>query len=800
MSPAAPCAPPSHARPGSQTGLERSWRRAEQELVAGAGRPRGLGWGLGAAFSALVALAAVIAGQGLLAALALALAAAWASARGWRVERPLRPRGAGSSSPARPSHRSPWPVTPRARNGRPRPRTQGTAGLPSDPEDLERRADAVTAAIRAAQEIAGWDAHRADLEMRRAQALTVLMQALRARGVETEGREAPDAMADYEAACRQRAEIARRTAGRAALEQALATRREAEAGATETARSVASAERALRAVADDVGLDATGTPDQLAEALLEWRRVRGEEAERADFARREWHELTALLDGRPLETLRADAEAAATRAATLAETADPDELSGLALRDDLGSLLDVEREELARAREVASAQRGALAEMQRDLPDVAEAEEALADAEAELSRVTDLQAVLAETTRLLRAAEERVHRDLAPILAAAITRWLPRVSGGAYIDASVDPADLSVRVKEASSGRWRSALLLSEGTREQIYLLLRVAMAQQLATTGETAPLLLDEVTVQADAERKRQLLGVLHELSTERQIILFTHDDDVIDWAARTLAEPSDRLIELRLAPSRPPQAALGCTDARRPAANARAGARRGRPSRRHRVRGGRHGGSLGPGGSERPLPARHARRQGQRRCEHRSAAAGGAPRARAARRGCRDRGRGRRVPRRARRPGAADAPARERITRAIRELRPEVVMTHDPTVLFVNNEWVNHPDHRAVGQVAIDAVFPTARDPLNFPEHLDAGLAPWKVAELFLWSTNEANQLVDIGETLDAKVAALSHHESQFRSFDEIARWVRRRSEELGERAGYRAAEGFRRVTLAR
>ncbi|MDQ3149969.1 MAG: PIG-L family deacetylase [Chloroflexota bacterium] len=141
-----------------------------------------------------------------------------------------------------------------------------------------------------------------------------------------------------------------------------------------------------------------------------------------------------------------------------------------------------------------------------------------------------------------------------------------------------------------------------------------------------------------------------------------------------------------------------------------------------------------------------------------------------------------------------------RERITHAIRSFRPEIVMTHDPTVLFVNNEWVNHPDHRAVGQVTVDAVFPTARDPLNFREHLEAGLEAWKVAELFLWSTNEANQLVDIGGTIERKIEALAHHASQFRSFEEIARWVRRRSEELGERAGYRAAEGFRRVTLAR
>jgi LmbE family N-acetylglucosaminyl deacetylase len=141
-----------------------------------------------------------------------------------------------------------------------------------------------------------------------------------------------------------------------------------------------------------------------------------------------------------------------------------------------------------------------------------------------------------------------------------------------------------------------------------------------------------------------------------------------------------------------------------------------------------------------------------------------------------------------------------RERVTYAIRRFEPEIVMTHDPTVLFVNNEWVNHPDHRAVGMVTVDAVFPTARDPLNFREHIEAGLQPWKVAELFLWSTNEANQLVDIGETLDRKIAALRCHESQFASFSETERWLRRTAEELGDRAGYRAAEGFRRVMLSR
>jgi len=132
------------------------------------------------------------------------------------------------------------------------------------------------------------------------------------------------------------------------------------------------------------------------------------------------------------------------------------------------------------------------------------------------------------------------------MLASTIARWLPSVSGGAYQDVSVDPATLAVQVKEASSGQWRDAHLLSEGTREQIYLLLRVAMAENLVTNGETAPLLLDEVTVQSDSGRKRELLGVLHALSAERQVVLFTHDDEVLAWADAELDAGRDSTIRL--------------------------------------------------------------------------------------------------------------------------------------------------------------------------------------------------------------------------------------------------------------
>jgi uncharacterized protein YhaN len=132
------------------------------------------------------------------------------------------------------------------------------------------------------------------------------------------------------------------------------------------------------------------------------------------------------------------------------------------------------------------------------------------------------------------------------MLAAAIREWLPVLSDGAYVEAGVNPADLSIEVKERATGAWRQARLLSEGTREQIYLLLRIAMAQHLVTTAEAAPMLLDEVTAQADAVRKVAVLDMLRTLATGRQLILFTHDDDVLAWAERHLAGDAHRIIRL--------------------------------------------------------------------------------------------------------------------------------------------------------------------------------------------------------------------------------------------------------------
>jgi len=104
-----------------------------------------------------------------------------------------------------------------------------------------------------------------------------------------------------------------------------------------------------------------------------------------------------------------------------------------------------------------------------------------------------------------------------------------------------------------------------------------------------------------------------------------------------------------------------------------------------------------------------------------------------------------------------------RRDIARLIRTYRPEVVISFDPTNRFFSDAYVNHPDHRATGDATIDAVFPTARDRLTFPELLAEGLEPHKVAQLWLGAAAQANVWVDIGDTLDVKCQALGAHPSQ-------------------------------------
>ena len=89
---------------------------------------------------------------------------------------------------------------------------------------------------------------------------------------------------------------------------------------------------------------------------------------------------------------------------------------------------------------------------------------------------------------------------------------------------------------------------LSHGTAEQVYLLLRIAIARLLTREGETCPLILDDVTVNCDPQRQAEIMDILHTISREQQVIVFSQEPETLHWAQERLVEPDDRLVHLPL------------------------------------------------------------------------------------------------------------------------------------------------------------------------------------------------------------------------------------------------------------
>ncbi len=145
----------------------------------------------------------------------------------------------------------------------------------------------------------------------------------------------------------------------------------------------------------------------------------------------------------------------------------------------------------------------------------------------------------------LKRAQDRTHRAVAPILNEALSKRLPNVTSGRYTTARVDPETLRVQVS-GDGEHWRDAARLSHGTAEQVYLLLRIAMAERIAHNGEVCPLLLDDVTVQSDRHRTLAILEALHVLSEERQVVLFSQEQGVLEWAQSNLTRSDDQIIIL--------------------------------------------------------------------------------------------------------------------------------------------------------------------------------------------------------------------------------------------------------------
>lgn len=137
--------------------------------------------------------------------------------------------------------------------------------------------------------------------------------------------------------------------------------------------------------------------------------------------------------------------------------------------------------------------------------------------------------------------------------------------------------------------------------------------------------------------------------------------------------------------------------------------------------------------------------------------------------------------------------------IARYIRRLRPDVVVTYDPRMLYYAPAGIiNHPDHRACGQATLDAVYPLARDRLSFPELAAEGLEPHDVKTVLLANCERQEYLVDISDYFERKLDALAAHVSQFRDMDKVRQRCEDSAGPLGERLDCRYAEGFVRIDV--
>lgn len=138
-----------------------------------------------------------------------------------------------------------------------------------------------------------------------------------------------------------------------------------------------------------------------------------------------------------------------------------------------------------------------------------------------------------------------------------------------------------------------------------------------------------------------------------------------------------------------------------------------------------------------------------------------------------------------------------RKDLTRLIRRYKPEVVVTGDPTGFFYGNSYINHPDHRAAAEAATYAVFPSAGSRPIFADLLAEGLEPHNVKRLYIHGSENPDTWVDIGETLETKIAALKKHVSQEDTHG-VDEWMHKWAEEEGREKGLKYAEAYQVMIL--
>ncbi|MEX2238340.1 MAG: AAA family ATPase [Dehalococcoidia bacterium] len=417
------------------------------------------------------------------------------------------------------------------------------AGLPDDPLQLREIAEDAMAAENASAAEKIWSESVGNLEESVRNARARLAQELMVRGAPSDGTP-HESFEAYRKDCETRAHLSAQAKTRKQLAAQLQDRQALERAHRRDEQSVAEANRRVLEVASLCRLETENSDGAVAQ-LESWLDNRSALVANEDNSRKEWAQLQNLLGDSSAADIEENYNDAREQAAQKASAFDATELKATFAEGELENQLTNAEADFRAASDRANLELGRLEQIARGLSDVAEAEEVLTAAEIELERVVHLDSILRQTTAFLEKAQDKVHRSLAPVLSEAIKKRLALISSGRYTGVRVDPATLHISVA-GDGGHWRDAQLLSRGTAEQIYLLLRLAMAEHLQLTSEVTPLLLDEPTVQSDDQRRQKLLELLQELSLERQIILFTQELGVLAWARENLVGDRNAVVEL--------------------------------------------------------------------------------------------------------------------------------------------------------------------------------------------------------------------------------------------------------------
>jgi LmbE family N-acetylglucosaminyl deacetylase len=136
--------------------------------------------------------------------------------------------------------------------------------------------------------------------------------------------------------------------------------------------------------------------------------------------------------------------------------------------------------------------------------------------------------------------------------------------------------------------------------------------------------------------------------------------------------------------------------------------------------------------------------------------------------------------------------------VTAAIRRHRPDLIITQNPQ--RTKSYGGSHRDHRIAAGIALDCVYPLARDHMAFPELMAQGLEPHKVKEVHMMWWEEPELVVDISDTIDLKIKALTCHASQIKDVAGMDKRVRERAAHLGKPRGYSYAETFDSIVIDR